>query len=171
MEKKKGKINLRLIGGISVLAIVVMAIYFFLQIKKNANTSASFISLDYNWGIGDSLQNHYSSVSGTYRYLDQRDRVINKVFKLRSYNIIYLNSKINQEDLFNIPDTLINKGDSVHNDKVLRYEMDFKYEKQHKKIVFMSNYHENPVYLERAIKLQKLVEQMVNEAEQRSSKN
>ncbi len=171
MEKKKSKINLRLIGGISVVAIVVMAIYFFLQIKKNANTSASFISLDYSWGVGDSLQNHYNSATGAYSYLDQRDRPINKTFKLRTYNIIYLNSKINQDDLFNIPDTLINKGDTVHNNKILRYEMDFKYEKQHKKVVFMSNYKENPTYLERAIKLQKLVEQTVNEAEQRYTKN
>ena len=100
-------------------------------------------------------------------FLINSDRVIKENFKLRTNNVIFLHSKINQDDLLNIPDTIANKGANLKDPKVLRYEFKFVYDDTTKNIIYLTNYDQDPLIATKASALQKVVQQVVSEAEER----
>jgi len=151
----------------SVLLIVIVGGYYIMKLRSGGKRAVAFLSLSYKWGVGDSLQNSYDSKTGNYQFLDQRDRVIKENFKLRTNNIIYLHSKIDEQDLLHIPDTVANTGADLKDPKVLRYEFQFVYDDTTKNIIYLTNYDKDPVIGNKASALQKVVQQIVNEAEER----
>ncbi|MGE6221611.1 hypothetical protein ACQKCH_17440 [Nubsella zeaxanthinifaciens] len=163
----KQKLYLKLAA---VAFIVIVGGYYVSKLRSGGKRAAAFVSLSYQWGMGDTLQNSYDSKSGAFVFLDQSDRVIKENFKLRTNNVIFLHSKINQEDLLNIPDTIANKGANLKDPKVLRYEFRFVYDDTTKNIIYLTNYDQDPLVATKASALQKVVQQVVSEAEERFAK-
>jgi hypothetical protein len=153
---------------IAAVVIIAGALGFYIsKIRGGGREAASFVSLNYSWGVGDTLQNFYDSQSGDYQFVNQRDSLIKENFRLRINNIIYLYSKMREGDLLSIPDTVANSAEDLNNKELLRYEFDFVYDDTTRKIVYISNYDKDPEIAQKASGLQKLVEQIVLEAEDR----
>ena len=138
-----------------------------MEVRSGGKRAAAFVSLTYKWGVGDTLQNSYNSKTGEYQFLDQRDQLVKENFKFRTNNVIFMHSKINEQDLLNIPDTVANVGFDLKDSKVLRYEFSFVYDDTTKNIVYFTNYDKDPIIRNKAIGLQKVVQQVITEAEER----
>lgn len=151
----------------SVAFIVIVGGYYIMKVRSGGKRAAAFVSLTYKWGVGDTLQNSYNSKTGEYQFLDQRDQLIKENFKLRTNNVIFMHSKINEQDLLNIPDTVANVGFDLKDTKVLRYEFSFVYDDTTKNIVYFTNYDKDPIIADKASALQKVVQQIITEAEDR----
>ncbi len=152
---------------ISVLFIAIVGGFYIMKLRSGGKRAVSFVSLTYKWGVGDSLQNSYDSKSGNYQFLDQKDQLIKEKFLLRTNNVIYLHSKINEQDLLNVPDTIANVNANLKDSTVLRYEFKFVYDDMTKHIIYMTNYDKDPLIQTKASAMQKYVQQMILEAEER----
>ena len=152
---------------VSVLLIAVVGGYYIMKLRSGGKKAVAFVSLNYQWGVGDTLQNSYDSKTGNYQFLDQQDRLIKENFKLRTNNVIYLHSRIDEQDLLNIPDTIANKNADLKDPKVLRYQFQFVYDDTTRNIIYLTNYDKDPVISNKASALQKVVQQIISEAEER----
>lgn len=157
----------KLLSIIAVLLIAVAGGYYVMKMRSGGEKAASFVSLTYKWGVGDTLQNSYDSKTGQYQFINQNDKLIKENFKLRINNIIFLHSKINEQDLLTIPDTIANAQANLKDTKVLRYEFKFIYEDSTKNIIYLTNYDADPIIGSKAHQLQQLVQQVITEAEER----
>ena len=164
------KKNLSLIATIAVIIIAGIGGYYLINLKQSSYPVSTFVSISYKWGVGDTLLNSYNSATGDYQYLDNRDSLITTNVKLRANNIIFIHSKANELDLWNLPNVIANKNSDLTNNKVLRYEMVFNYENKSKKIIFLTDYDENIAVADRAGQLQKIIKQTIDEVEDRYSK-
>lgn len=163
MKAKIGKT----ISIIAVLFLLIVGGYYIMKVRSGGRKAAAFVSLNYKWGVGDTLQNSYNSKTGEYQFLDQNDKLIKEKFLLRTNNVIFMHSKINEQDLLNIPDTVANTLANIKDPKVLRYEFNFVYDDTTKNIIYLTNYDKDPSIGAKANALQKLVQQVITEAEER----
>lgn len=152
---------------ISVIFIIIVGGYYIMKLRSGGKKAVAFVSLTYKWGTGDTLLNSYNSRTGDYKFLNQRDQLIKENFKLRTNSIIYLHSKINEHNLLTIPDTIANKNANFRDSTVLRHEITLVYDDETRHIVFLSNYDGDPMILNKAMALQKYVQQIILEAEER----
>lgn len=150
-----------------VVFIVVVGGYYITKLRSGGKKAISFVSLTYKWGVGNTLQNSYNSKTGEYQFLDQQDKLIKENFKLRTNNVIFLHSKINEQDLLNIPDIIANPSANLKDGRVLRYEFKFVYDDTVKNIIYLTNYDKDPLIANKASALQKTVQQIITEAEER----
>lgn len=164
------KKNISLIATIAVILIAGLGGYYLVNLKQGPYPASSFISMTYKWGLGDTLTNSYNSATGDYQYLDNRDQLVKKQVKLHTNNIIFIHSKANELDVWNMPDIIANKNEDLSSKKVLRYEIVLNYERKTKKIIFMTNYNEDVALADRADQLQKMIKQTIDEMEDRYSK-
>lgn len=164
------KKNLSLFATVIIIFVVAIGGYYFINIGKGPYSASEFLSINYKWGVGDTLVNSYNSSTGAYQYLDNRDSLIKKSVKLRANNIIFLHSKANELNLWQLPNVIANKNADLKSDKVLRYEITFAYEKESKKIIYLVDYEGNAVNRLAADELQKMVKQTIDEVEERYSK-
>ncbi|TKC10569.1 hypothetical protein FA048_10330 [Pedobacter polaris] len=162
--------NLSLIATVAVIIIAGIGGYYLINLKQSEYPVSTFISVSYKWGVGDTLLNSYNSATSDYQYLNNRDSLIKTKVKLRANNIIFIHSRANELDLWNLPNVIANKNADLKSDKVLRYEMVFTYEHKTKKIIFLTDYDENPSIAIAADELQKVIKQTIDEVEDRYSK-
>ncbi len=161
------KENFKLIAVIAIMIIVIVGGYYFINLKQSKYPVSSFISLNFKWGTGDTLLNSYSSKTSDYQYLDNKDSLIHKRVKLRANNIIFVHSKANELNLWELPDIIVNKGADLKSKRVLRYEMIFNYKEKTKKIIYLTDYDENPVIAGQVDQLQMLIKGVLDEIEDR----
>lgn len=167
---KQFKQRLLLISTIAVIAIAAIGGYYLLSVKQGPYPASKFISITYKWGVGDTLLNSYNSATGEYQYLNNKDSLVKTNVKLHANNIIFLHSKANELDFWKLPELIANKNANLNNKGILRYEMVFNYEGKSKKISYYTNYTDDMAIATAAQALQKLVEQTINEVEERYSK-
>ncbi|RZL42265.1 MAG: hypothetical protein EOO93_29025 [Pedobacter sp.] len=163
MKAKIGKT----ISIIAVLFLLIVGGFYIMKVRSGGRKAAAFVSLSYKWGVGDTLQNSYDSKTGEYQFLDQNDKLIREKFLLRTNNVIFMHSKINEQDLLNIPDTVANALANIKDPKVLRYEFKFVYDDTTKNIIYFTNYDKDPIIAAKANALQMVVQQVITEAEER----
>ena len=154
-----------------VLVVLISVVgYYFINLGKGPYKASDFVSISYKWGVGDTLANSYDSATGDYQYLDSRDSLLKTNVKLRANNIIFIHSKADELNLWQLPDVIANPNANLKSDQVLRYEFVFTYEKKKKKIIYLTDYNYNPDVASRADGLQKMIKQTIDEAEERYSK-
>lgn len=148
-----------------VVILVTGAVgYYMMSLKKAPSGLNEFQSFTYSWGIQDTLENSYSSIDGSYQYLDKNDSLIRSSVKLRSNDVIFLHNRINELGFWTLPSNL---GVADSDKKVLRYEIEFRYKNRNKKIVVYSNYSENLQLLDSVNQVRNLVQEVINDAESR----
>ena len=159
-----------IIVSIVIPFLIYCVIYYTPMLKNAPFKSAEFISLNYKWGVGKTLDNSYNSATGEYQYLNAKDSLIKTNVKLRKDDIIYLHNKATQIGFWNFPELIANKTVDTTNARVLRYELEFKYKRVSKKVIYLSDYQEIPKLRDLAVQMKTLVEQTINSAEQRYGK-
>jgi len=161
--------RISLIATVAVIIIIGFGGYYLINLKQGPYPASSFSSLSFKWGVGDTLVNSYNSETGDYQYLNHRDSLVKTKVKLRANEIIFLHSKANELDFWKMPNVIANPHADLKSGKILRYEIIFNYEKQQKKIVYLTNYSENPAIAASADELQKVISKTINEADERYS--
>lgn len=161
------KKNISLIAAIVTILIVGFGGYYFLNLKQSKYPVSTFVSLSYKWGVGDSLANSYDSATGDYQYLDNKDSLIKTNVKLRANNIIFIHSKANEFNVWQLPDVIAKPNSDLKSNKILRYEMVFVYENKTKKIIYLTDYDGDQIIANEVSELQKMIKNTIDEAEDR----
>jgi len=154
-----------------VVPFLAYCIIYYIPIIRNAPfKSVDFVSFQYKWGEGKELANSYDSATGDYQYLNSKDSLVKTNVKLRKNDIIFLTHKANELGFWNFPDIIANKGADPRESKVLRYTIQFNYKKKSKKVEYVSDYDEIPKLRDVAVQMKTLLEQVIDEAEERYNK-
>ncbi|MFA6277563.1 MAG: hypothetical protein WC622_12480 [Pedobacter sp.] len=156
--------NLSLIATVAVILIIALVGYYLVSLKKAPYSVTDFESFTYKWGVGDSLSNSYSSASGSYQYVNNRDSLIKTHVKLRANDIIFIHNKINELGLWNLPEII---GKKIANSKSPVYDLQFIYKEKSKRIIIYSGFDRNPQLLDSAMQITNIVQQAIDEAESR----
>lgn len=142
--------------------IIYCVVYYTPMIKNAPFKSSEFVSLDFKWGDGAALANHYNSATGQYQYLNKQDSLIKKSFKLRAKDISYMHNKANEYGLWNFPEVI-----GTADGKSLRYEFTFTYKRKVKHVVYYANFDGNPKLRSAVSSVKGVVEQTIQDAEKR----
>lgn len=156
--------NFSLVATVATIVITSIVGYYIIGLKKAPYEVANFESFTFKWGVGDSLENFYSSANGDYQYLNHRDSLIRTHIKLRANDIILIHNKINEFGFWNFPNTI---GKPSSNPKAVVYELQFNYTEKSKKLVIYSDFDENPQLLDSAMQIKNIVQRTIDEAEVR----
>lgn len=154
-----------------VLPFLAYCYFYYQPILKNAPfRSDEFVSFQFKWGIGNDLPNSYNSATGEYQYLNTKDSLVRTNVKLRQNDIIYLHNKANELGFWNFPEVIANAGTDLNKDKALRYVFVFNYKRKTKKVIYLTDYNDIPKLSTVAGQMKTLVEQTINDAEERYHK-
>jgi hypothetical protein len=154
-----------------VVPFLIYCIIYYRPILKNAPfRSDEFVSIEYKWGTGRTLLNTYNSKTGAYQYLNAKDSLVKTNVKLRSNDMIYLHNKASAIGFWNFPEVISNQGTDVKTTTRLRYELTFNYKRTSKKVIYLNDYDEVPKLRDLAVQMKTLVEQTINDAEDRYGK-
>jgi len=152
--------------------IVPMIIYCYIYYKpiiQNAPfRKKDFVSMEYKWGVKDTLENHYNSATGEYQYVNNVDSTVRKKIYLNSNDVLFMHGKANEIGLWNFPDTIGKKSAKAL--AVPRYDILFKYKEKTKHVVIYGDFDGNPKLLDAAVQMRKVIEETLNLAEKRSGK-
>lgn len=148
--------------------IIYCYIYYKPIIQNAPFRKNDFVSMQFSWGVKDTLENHYNSVTGDYQYVNAQDSTVKKQVFLKSDDILFMHSKANEIGLWNFPDTIGKK--SAKSMAVPRYDMTFNYKEKSKHVVLYGDFDGNPKLLDAAVQMRKVIEETINQAEKRSGK-
>ena len=116
------------------------------------------------------LENTYNSSTGEFNYHDGNDSLIKTRVKLTNRDFKNLDSVADVQGFWNLPDVLANVEADVANPKILRYEMKFIYKDATKSVLLLSNYNRNDRMRGAAAQMQKVIEQLIIDTEQKQAK-
>lgn len=152
-----------------ILPLLVYSYIYYKPIIQNAPfRKADFVSMQYKYGIKDTLENSYNSLTGDYTYVNSQDSVLHKKVLLKNDDILYMHGKANEIGLWNFPDTIGKKSDKAKG--VPRYDITFNYKEKSKHVVIYGDFDGNPKLLDAAVQMRKVIEETLNNAEKRSGK-
>lgn len=150
-----------------VVPFMIYCVYYYGMMVKNAPYKfAEFESLNFKYGIGDSLINQYDSKTMHYQYLNDRDSLVKKQVKLTKDDLLYLHRKAAELGFWDFPQDMTGPA-SANGAKSPRYYLEFKYQRKTKKVVFDLNYNGNTKLKDAVRQLIETVSKSVNTAEAR----
>ena len=154
-----------------VVPLLIYSIIYYAPIIRNAPFKAKeFVSITYKWGVGNKLENSYNSVTGDYKYLDDKDSLIIKHVKLSERDKKFLDSNADEQGFWNLPSIVANNEEDVKSSKAVRYYMEFNYQKKSKIVTYLSDFDGNPRMKDAAAQMQKIIEQTLIDAEEKQQK-
>jgi hypothetical protein len=154
-----------------VVPFLIYCVVYYTPMLRNAPYKLKeFESIDFKWGMGNNLENSYNSATGEYQYVDGQDSVIKTNVKLRKDDILYLHSKASELGFWNFPDLIVNRGTDLKTSTVPRYVMKFNYKKKSKTVIYLADYNEIPKLKGLAEQMKTLLQQSINDAEERYGK-
>ncbi len=166
MSSRGKKIFLAL--SIIVPMIIYCYIYYKPIIQNAPFRKNEFVSMQFKWGVKDTLENNYNSATGEYQYVTGADSTVRKKIFLKSDDILYMHAKANEIGLWNFPDTIGKK--SPKSMAVPRYDILFNYKKKSKHVIIYGDFDGNPKLLDAAVQMRKVIIETLNQAERRSGK-
>lgn len=154
-----------------VVPLLIYSVIYYAPIIRNAPFKAKeFVSITYKWGVGDSLENSYNSVTGEYKYLDNNDSLIIKNIKLSEKDKKFLDSNADEQGFWNLPSIVANNETDIKSNKIVRYYMEFNYQKKSKIVTYLSNFDGNPRMKGAAAQMQKIIEQTLIDTEEKQNR-
>jgi hypothetical protein len=160
------------LGLTIVVPFLIYCVVYYTPMFRNAPFKLKeFESIDFKWGMGNNLENSYNSATGDYQYVNAQDSVIKTNVKLRKDDVLYLHSKANELGFWNFPDLIANSGTNLDSSKVPRYVMKFNYKKKSKTVTYLADYNEIPKLKGLAEQMKTLLQQSINDAEERYGKS
>ncbi len=153
-----------------IVPFLIYSLVYYMPIIRNAPFKAKdFVSFEYKWGVGKQLANSYNSATGEYRYVNEADSLFIKKVILNTKDFKYLDSNADEQGFWNLPNIVANNQADVNNPNILRYYMKFNYQKKTKKVTFLANFDGNVRMKKAASAMQKIIEQLINDAEERKN--
>lgn len=153
-----------------VIPFLIYSIVYYAPIIRNAPYKLEeFKALEYKWGVGNNLENSYNSATGEYRYYNNHDSLIVKNVKLSTKDKKYLDSNAHIQGFYNLPTVMANKETDLTNSKAMRYYMKLAYENKTKEVTYFADFEGTPRMKDAAAKMQKLIAQLLIDAEDRST--
>lgn len=154
-----------------IVPFVIYCVVYYAPIIRNAPFKAKeFVSLEYKWGVGNKLENSYNSATGEYRYYNNEDSLIVTKIMLTARDKKFLDSNADEQGFWNLPDVVANNETDLKNSKALRYFMKFNYETKSKEVTYLSDFDGNPKMRGAAAQMQKIIEQTLIDAEEKTKK-
>jgi hypothetical protein len=154
-----------------VIPFIIYGTVYYAPIIRNAPFKAKeFVSVEYKWGLGDSLVNSYNSATGAYQYLNDQDSLVIKHVNLNARDKKFLDSNADEQGFWNLPTVVANNETDIKNKKLLRYFIKFNYQKKSKEVTYFANFNGTPRMKSAAAQMQKIIEQTIIEAEEREVK-
>ena len=151
-----------------IVPFLIYAIVYYRPIISNAPFKAKeFVSLEYKWGIGTNLENSYNSATGEYRYLNDKDSIIIKNIPLSQKDKKFLDSNADEQGFWNLPNVIANSEGDLNSPQMLRYFIKFNYETKSKEVTYFPNFDGNQKMKSAAAQMQKIIEQYLNDQEQK----
>lgn len=155
---------------LALTIIIPMIIYCYIYYKpifQNAPfRKDEFVSMQFSYGLKDTLENHYDSKTGDYQYVNSKDSVIRKKVFLKNDEVLYMHRKANEIGLWNFPDTIGKK--SAKSLAIPRYDIQFNYKKKSKHVIVYGDFDGNPKLLDAAVEMRKIIQETLNQAEKRT---
>lgn len=149
------------------------SVYYYSMVIKNAPYKfTEFKSIVFQYGDGDSLINRYNSKTGEYQYLNKRDSLIKIHVYLNQSELLYLHRKAGELGFWDFPANELNNDTTKSKGKAKppRFVMEFNYQRKSKHVVFDSNYDGPEKLVDANERMIKLIQKVLNEAEQRNKK-
>lgn len=154
-----------------IVPFLIYAVIYYAPIIRNAPFKAKeFVSVKYKWGAGKNFENSYNSATGEYRYIDNRDSLIIKHLQLTPRDKKFLDSNADEQGFWNLPSVVANNESDLQSN-ALRYFMEFEYQKKTKTVTYFPNFNGNSRMKSAAAQMQKIIEQVINDAEERQAKS
>jgi len=154
-----------------VVPFLIYCIVYYQEKFRYANFKAKdFVSFEYKWGTEANLENSYYSKTGVFKYHNDKDSLIESHVKLSSADFKRLDSIADVQGFWNLPSLLVNTEADLDNRKILRYEMKFVYKDATKSVLYLVNYNRNDKMKNAAVQMQKEIEQMIIDAEDKQNK-
>lgn len=154
-----------------IVPFIIYAAVYYAPIIRNAPFKAKeFVSLEYKWGAGNNLENSYNSATGEYKYFNDKDSLITKHIELSARDKKYLDSNADEQGFWNLPTVVANNENDLKNSKALRYFIKFNYQKKSKEVTYLSDFDGNVRMKGAAAQMQKIIEQYLNDAEEKLKK-
>ncbi|MBY0245803.1 MAG: hypothetical protein K2Q03_10140 [Sphingobacteriaceae bacterium] len=165
MSSQSKKIFLAL--TVIVPLLIYCFIYYARMVSNAPYNSKEFVSLVFKWGEGGNYENSYNSATGEYQYINSKDSLVKTNVKLRSNDMVFLSHRADELGFWFFPDLIANKGTDLNKSKVLRYFIQFNYKRKSKTVTFVTDYNENEKNQQSAMQVQKMVQQVIDDAEDR----
>jgi hypothetical protein len=169
MTSRNKKIFLTLCITIPFLAY---CIYYYSHMIKNAPYKfTEFESINFQYGLGDSLINKFNSKTGEYQYLNERDSLIKTHLHLNKDELLYLHRKAADLGFWDFPTLEI--GDTTIRHKGMRpprYLIEFNYRRKSKKVLFDESFDGNPRLKDANEQVVKVIMKVLADAEGRQKK-
>lgn len=154
-----------------IVPFLIYAIVYYRPIISNAPFKAKeFVSLEYKWGVGKNLENSYNSATGEYKYLNDKDSLVIRHIKLSQRDQKFLDSNADEQGFWNLPNVVGNSEADLSNPKLLRYFIKFNYQKKSKEVTYFPNFDGNQKMKSATAQMQKIIEQYLNDADQKLNK-
>lgn len=151
-----------------VVPFLIYSIIYYAPIIRNAPFKAKeFVSVEYKWGAGNHLDNSYNSATGEYKYLNDKDSLIIKHVMLTPHDKKFLDSNADEQGFWNLPNVVANGEEDLKNSKAPRFFMKFNYQKKSKEVTYLTDFNGNPKMKSAAAQMQKIIEQTINDREER----
>ncbi len=154
-----------------IVPFLIYCIVYYQEKFRYANFKAKdFVSFEYKWGTEANLENSYNSSTGVFKYHDDKDSLIQSHVKFSEADFKRLDSIADVQGFWNLPSLLVNTEADLSNRKILRYDMKFTYKDASKSVLYLVNYDRNDRMKSAAAQMQKEIEQMINDSEEKQRK-
>ena len=144
--------------------------YYGIMIKNAPYKFSEFESITFKYGLGDSLVNQYNSKSGEYQFLNSRDSLVKTNLKLSKDDLLYLHRKAAEQGFWNFPEVFSGSNTSGGSSKAPHYYIEYKYKNKSKHVLFDAAYNDKPKLGDAARQLVKEITTVINDAQDRGSK-
>lgn len=142
-----------------IIPFTIYSIVYYAPIIRNAAFQEKyFVSLEYQWGAGNKLDNSYNSATGEFRYLNKNDSLITRNIQLSTRDIKYLDSIADVQGFWNLPSVIANSEEDVNDPRKLRYIIKFSYKKKSKEVTYLPSFSGNEKMKGAASKMQREIE-------------
>lgn len=155
-----------------IVPFLVYCVYYYGMVFKNAPYKfTEFKSINFKYGVKDSMVNSYNSVTGEYQYLNKRDSLVKKIVLLKKSELLYLHRKASELGFWDFPANELNNDTArLEGAKPPRFLIEFNYQRKSKRVLFDANYDGPEKLIEANRMMIKEIESVLNEAEQREKK-
>jgi hypothetical protein len=141
------------------------------MIKNAPYKFTEFDSIEFDYGIGDSLINRFNSKTMEYQYVNSHDSLVKSHLRLNKDDLLYLHRKAAELGFWDFPSNMVNDTSVTKDAKVPHYFIQFKYKRKTKTVLFDAAYEGKPALMDAAERLVKELQTKLVEVEGRDKNN
>ena len=148
-----------------IVPFLIYCFYYYGMMVKNAPYKFSELeSIQFKYGLGDSLVNQYDSKTAMYQYVTDKDSLVKRKVKLSKNDLLYLHRKAAQLGYWNFPAEISNTETAPNTP---RYFIQFNYKRKSKTVHFALDYNGDPKLKDAVRRLIEELSKTINDAEDR----